>query len=158
MEEGGGLRSNSGRILVRSSNLNHRTAIIIFSPQEFSAPQICQMQNKCCGVEARTGQIKSILVVSQSGSRKELLAQTASGGMGERKSKKINKKIQNQLQWRRERRNAPRQAPAKNEVALAKSADKIRRCAKKKKIEILYVHKKLRVIFSFQFFPLLLVL
>lgn len=83
------------------------------------------MQNKCCGVEARTGQIKSILVVSQSGSREELLAPTPSGGMGERKSKKKKKKIQNQLQWRRERRNAPRQAPAKNEVALAKSADKI---------------------------------
>lgn len=89
------------------------------------------MQNKCCGVEARTGQIKSILVVSQSGSRKELLAPTPSGGMGERKNKK---KIQNQLQWRRERRNAPRQAPAKNEVVLAKSADKIKKKRKKKEI------------------------
>lgn len=44
------------------------------------------MQNKCCGLSWRR-QIKSILVVSQSSSRKELLAQTPSGGMGEQQSK-----------------------------------------------------------------------
>lgn len=76
---GGGSR---WRTRVKSLNSNHHTTIV-FSPKNFCS-KICQMQNKCCGW-ACTG-IKSILVVSQSNTRKEL-AQRRSKGMSKQRPK-----------------------------------------------------------------------
>lgn len=89
------------------------------------------MQNKCCGLSWRR-QIKSILVVSQSSSRKELLAQTLSGGMDGQQSK-----IQISSSGAESGGTIP-DMPAKNEVELAKQEDKSSHCAKKIKINKLF--------------------
>lgn len=87
-----GLRSNSGRILVRSSNLNHRTAIIIFSPKNFLLPKSVKCKTNVAVLKPAPARLKAFLLFHNPAAEKSCwLRRRAEEWVSERAKKfKIN--------------------------------------------------------------------